>query len=125
MLETIKNLAKEVIIDNSKDYFFEIKEYKANFKSNNTESLIIGNFDRDLNWLIESINVFNNIKILKLNFPYLEGDFSLKINLPLLHSLAIEDMRQIKYFIGLKFLKKIHIKKWHDINNDDGIFDPS
>lgn len=85
ILEILYKLAKEVVIDFSKkDYFFNIKEFKPDNKVNETQSLIIEEYYYDINLLIKAINVFKNIKTLKLNYTIFDPYFVQKIEIPLL-----------------------------------------
>lgn len=93
ILEILYKLAKEVVIDFSKkDYFFNIKEFKPDNKVNETQSLIIGGYYNDINLLIQAINVFKNIKTLKLNETMFDPKFAKKIELPHLQYLFLENL---------------------------------
>ena len=96
ILEILYKLAKEVVIDlANKDYFFNIKEFKPENKVNETQSLIIGEYYYDINLLIQAINVFKNIKTLKLNKTMFDPKFAKKIKLPHLQYLFLENLSQI------------------------------
>jgi len=53
-----------------------IKEFQPYYRINITESLIIEEYDKDIRLLIEAINMFKNIKRLKLNYTIFDPEFA-------------------------------------------------
>ena len=71
------------------------------------------------------MNIFKNIRFLDLsknsdNLFWTDQ----KINLPNLQTLRVDNSIQLTYFTGLKTLKQIYIKIWHQEIIIDDIFDP-
>ena len=71
------------------------------------------------------LNVFQNIKSLTLEWSRFVENSGLKINLPQLQSLTVDDMRLLKNFSRLQQLKHFQDKGKVKIYDFDEIFDPS
>ena len=71
------------------------------------------------------LNVFQNIKTLKLERSRFVENSGLKINLPHLQSLTVDNMRLLKNFSKLQQLKHFHHTGKVKIYEFDEIFDPS
>lgn len=93
MLEIVSNLAKQVkiIIQIEDDGYVDMKYFEENNKSV-TEVLIIDRI-RNCSMLIQLLNLFKNIKTLKLlKTSKFDEEISQKIKLPRLQSIEIDDI---------------------------------
>jgi hypothetical protein len=96
----LSNLAKsiELYMDDEVNKW-NVEEFPPNYKSI-TDTFIIWKFiNNDIQ--IQVVNVFQNIKTLRLEFSHFVENSGYNINLPQLQSLKIDDMRVLKNFSRL------------------------
>ena len=119
----LSNLAKSIDLDIFDKVGWKIKEFPPNYKSI-TDTLNV-KFFKTNDIEIQVLNVFQNIKTLRLEFSHFVENSGQKINLPQLQSLKVDDMRLLKNFSKLQQLKHFHHTGKEEIYDFDEIFDPS
>jgi hypothetical protein len=103
----VSDLAKSIQLDmDDAVENWEVIQYPPNYKSI-TDTFKISNFRRN-DFQIQLLNEFKSIKTLTLKYSptlkysRIDENSGLKINLPQLQSLKIDDMRLLSNFSGLK-----------------------
>ena len=96
----LSNLAKSIKLEmDDQVNKWEVKEFPPNFKSI-TDTFRISYFiNNDIR--IQVLNVFQNIKTLTLQFSCFVENSCLKINLPQLQSLTVDDIGLLNNFSTL------------------------